>query len=847
VTLSAEKVLGPFGGVCPAPDRMGRWTTGTSCLNARPDPLRKDVYLELDWQDCEKGGCPGGESRIDTLHHAPHGEALEEVRNLFEQTGAKLHIQIDENVRHQPNCIQPHYPYYKTETDEGYPPSTEEHHFGTRAQREPPAGWVTIRQARLRSVRYVFSGHSVRDMRGLQEPGCPTPFWFEAKRPLPNYDLSPFGMVAQGGNLIVMGLGPLWICGSHDPEGERGHLGNFGRCLNEDRDLGIFPARIEGELEQFRHPIHLMLGERERHAAKQLWALSLAKELGKALGLSGTEAGNDPVQIGNPSSGVRTPKAVEPYARWNLDFALKYPVNPSGWSEREPLPNYDWLKGQDPDGDTWASKDDNCPSVPNHYQENQDGDPWGDVCDRNIDGDSQPNATADDDFGASASAASEPNYDPYPYDTNNDGEDNAVDPDDDGDGVLDPADNCVLTANASQADVDSDGVGDSCDRDADGDGVDRAVEDIAHSDPLSAASLPEYVGYADSCSNGSDDDGDGAVDAADSRCADGDGDGYADVDDLCPSVEDLRNGDEDADGFGDPCDLAVAADGVWPPRLGALDDSVMVLFDTTAADSYQVRIGGTSCSTGQVLASGSPSGGSTTVGADLLPEGTSTLRICATARGETVEDSATVVRDLHAPVVAPPTLVAGTDSGASASDGVTNAAEPVLGGNTEPGANVIVYEGVRVIGRPQADSTGAWAFPLAGRASGTYTFTAMAYDDAGNIGAMSQPATVVLDRVLPAGTIDPPPVVLVPTQTVSGTATDDLSGVDRIVVTLTPTTVPGSPQTVYPTPVCTSDRRSCTWSVPVPLVPGNYDVDVEAKDTAGNVEFDGPTRTILIG
>ncbi|MDQ3219614.1 MAG: thrombospondin type 3 repeat-containing protein, partial [Acidobacteriota bacterium] len=38
-----------------------------------------------------------------------------------------------------------------------------------------------------------------------------------------------------------------------------------------------------------------------------------------------------------------------------------------------------------------------------------------------------------------------------------------ADTDDDGDGVLDGADNCPLNANADQADFDLDGIGDACD------------------------------------------------------------------------------------------------------------------------------------------------------------------------------------------------------------------------------------------------------------------------------------------------------------------------------------------------------------------------------------------------
>lgn len=41
----------------------------------------------------------------------------------------------------------------------------------------------------------------------------------------------------------------------------------------------------------------------------------------------------------------------------------------------------------------------------------------------------------------------------------------------DGDGVLDPEDNCIDISNSDQSDVDGDGIGDVCDDDIDGDGV----------------------------------------------------------------------------------------------------------------------------------------------------------------------------------------------------------------------------------------------------------------------------------------------------------------------------------------------------------------------------------------
>ena len=97
-------------------------------------------------------------------------------------------------------------------------------------------------------------------------------------------------------------------------------------------------------------------------------------------------------------------------------------------------------------------------------------------------------------------------------------------PDSDGDGVVDAADNCPLTANPEQGDMDGDLIGDFCDPDTDGDGVlntsdldDDAdkVQDVAEPScgghPLNPARRPERI---DGVFAGVSDDGDAQVDEA---------------------------------------------------------------------------------------------------------------------------------------------------------------------------------------------------------------------------------------------------------------------------------------------------------------------------------------------
>lgn len=152
-----------------------------------------------------------------------------------------------------------------------------------------------------------------------------------------------------------------------------------------------------------------------------------------------------------------------------------------------------------------------------------------------------------------------------------------VEPDTDGDGVVDSKDNCPTVKNADQKDTDGDGQGDACDTDLDGDGVPNAQDNCPGlANPDQADSNDDGVGDAcqedadgDGVPDGSDNcpdivnsdqadlDGDGVGDACDH---DRDGDGVPNDVDVCPDVTDPWQLDADGDGVGDACDGAAGGE-----------------------------------------------------------------------------------------------------------------------------------------------------------------------------------------------------------------------------------------------------------------------------------------------
>ena len=352
--------------------------------------------------------------------------------------------------------------------------------------------------------------------------------------------------------------------------------------------LRAFPINLpvgEDEVACFEKPMNFFVNNDPNHLAPtQIQARTLMHLLGHSLGIVAEEdVRNDPLTPAPLAGALLAPDTFASweglhYAPGGLGTALPEEAHPTATSEEccncapasAPLhgltPRAVELDGDD-DGDGASNRDDNCPGVvnPGTPQPDADGDLVGDPCDEDSDGDGVPNEE-----------------DPLPMDSDDDGIGNATDPDDDDDAICDVggpvaggtpgvplggctvgaggSDNCPVRANANQADVDGDGVGRSCDRDDDADGFLDEFETIVGSDPGSAASVPELVGF--NCEDSLDNDGDGKTDAVDEGCSDTDGDSVPNYLDNCPAVHNVGLRDLDGDETGDACDSDDDGDGV---------------------------------------------------------------------------------------------------------------------------------------------------------------------------------------------------------------------------------------------------------------------------------------------
>ncbi len=185
------------------------------------------------------------------------------------------------------------------------------------------------------------------------------------------------------------------------------------------------------------------------------------------------------------------------------------------------LPVSCWSADTDRDGISNAI--DNCPEFTNAGQWDKDQDGLGNECDDDIDGDGFSNKEEETVGSKVWDFESTPE---------------SILLDDDGDGINNLEDNCIVIANPQQWDKDKDGLGNECDDDIDGDGVSNLDEEAEGTLVWNEFS---FLGQ--------------------SLEKDRDQDGFANEADNCPDILNQGQWDNDKDGLGNECDDDIDGDG----------------------------------------------------------------------------------------------------------------------------------------------------------------------------------------------------------------------------------------------------------------------------------------------
>ena len=116
-------------------------------------------------------------------------------------------------------------------------------------------------------------------------------------------------------------------------------------------------------------------------------------------------------------------------------------------------------------------------------------------------------------------------------------------------------------------------------------------------------------------------------------------------------------------------------------------------------------------------------------------------------------------------------LTPATDTGRSQTDGITRDPAPTITGTAAAGSTVTLYNGPTRLGTATAGMDGAWSVATGPLPDNTYQLTATATDAAGNVSALSRPATLTIDTATPAVTaaaVDNPAYPVTHTQMLAG-------------------------------------------------------------------------------
>ncbi len=174
-------------------------------------------------------------------------------------------------------------------------------------------------------------------------------------------------------------------------------------------------------------------------------------------------------------------------------------------------------------------------------------------------------------------------------------------------------------------------------------------------------------------------------------------------------------------------------------------------------------------------------------------------------------------------------LASGSDTGISASDGITKNTSPKVTGTAEANSTVTLFDtfggNTTMLGSVAADSSGNWTIQLSALTEGTHSLTAKAKDAAGNVSVASTALPVIIDSIAPNA-----PVIAAPVDGSIGTNNkptfSGTSEVNSTVNVYIDGALAGQP---------TADAIG-NWSITPtsPLTEGARSVKASATDVAGN-------------
>lgn len=285
----------------------------------------------------------------------------------------------------------------------------------------------------------------------------------------------------------------------------------------------------------------------------------------------------------------------------------------------------------------------------------------------------------------------------------------------------------------------------------------------------------------------------------------------------------------------------------------ATNDAQPTLSGTAEANStIKIYDNGTYLGTAPVDANGAWSFTPTAV----LGNGNHALTVTATdAAGNVSQSSATfnIIVDTVAPLA--PTIIQAVDdvqpgTGTLSSGAWTNDTRPLLSGSTEANARVAIYDNGTLLGTVTATIDGTWEYLPPTLSNGQHTFTAIATDAAGNIGATSSGFIINVDT-------NPPPIP----QLIS--VIDDIAGgvfnaalnngqlTNDARPTLNGTAEAGSTVSIYDGntllgTALVQSNNSWTFTPTAPLATGSHTFTVTATDAAGNTSGATPGFTVVV-